>query len=79
MTEKEQQILQQLKQSLLHLDEALNLSTQMLKEDSNNKHDLSTIWEEFLNTFLGRVKDKGKESNINLMKLLPFPKLPRFF
>lgn len=79
VSEKDKQIINQLKQSLLHLDEALNLSIQMLKEDANNKQTISAVWEEFLNTFFGRVKRKANESDINLSKLVPLPKLTRFF
>jgi hypothetical protein len=79
VSEKDKQIIQLLKQSLLHLDEALNLSIQMLKEDSKNKQTLSVVWEEFLSTFLGRVKSKSNENDLNLSKLFPLPKLTRFF
>lgn len=79
VSEKDRQIIQQLKQSLLHLDEALNLSIQMLKEDTNNKQAISAVWEEFLSTFFGRVKSKANESDLNLSKLIPLPKLIRFF
>ncbi|MBD1380934.1 hypothetical protein [Metabacillus arenae] len=79
MSEKDRQIIQQLKQSLLHLDEALNLSIQMLKENENNKKTISAVWEEFLSTLFGRIKSKANENNLNLSKLIPLPKLTRFF
>jgi hypothetical protein len=79
VSEKDKQIINQLKQSLMHLDEALNLSIEMLEEDGNNKHTITAVWEEFLSTFFGRVKSKGNASNINLSKLVPLPRLARFF
>jgi hypothetical protein len=79
VSEKDKQIIQQLKQSLLHLDEALNLSIEMLEEDAKNKQTITVVWEEFLSTFFGRVKSKGNANNINLSKLVPLPKLARFF
>lgn len=79
VSEKDKQIIQQLKQSLLHLDEALNLSIEMLEEDAKNKQTITAVWEEFLSTFFGRVKSKGNASSVNLSKLVPLPKLARFF
>lgn len=79
VSEKDKQIIQQLKQSLLHLDEALNLSIEMLEEDGKNKQTITAVWEEFLSTFFGRVKSKGNASSVNLSKLVPLPKLARFF
>ncbi|MGM7721353.1 hypothetical protein [Metabacillus sp. Hm71] len=79
MSEKDKQIIHQLKQSLLHLDEALTLSIQMLEEDANNKNKITAVWEEFLSAFFDRVKSRGDASKVNLSKLVPLPKLIRFF
>jgi len=74
-----EQVIEQLREAMAHLDQALNLSAQSLKEDPKSKKMIGAIWEEFLGSFMGRVRSKGKESNINLMGMFPYFKLRKFF
>ncbi|MFB9758992.1 MULTISPECIES: hypothetical protein [Bacillaceae] len=67
-----------LRQALSHLDQALNMTIQSLRERPEFKKSAGAIWEEFLGTFFGKVRAKGKENNINLLSLISFPKLRRF-
>lgn len=79
MSEQQQnEVIDHLKQALSHLDTALNVTIQSLRNNPNSKKLVGTIWEEFLGTFFGRVRSKGKENNVNLLSLISFPKLRKF-
>lgn len=78
MSDQNNEVIQHLKQALSHLDKAISVTIQSIKNNPDSKKVVGSIWDEFLNTFFGRVKTKGKEENINLMSLISFPKL-RFF
>jgi hypothetical protein len=49
-----------------------------VKEDPDSKKLIGEIWEEFLGSFIGRVRSKGKESNINIMEFFPLLKIRKF-
>lgn len=79
MSEQQQnEVIDHLKQALSHLDKALNVTIQSLSINPGSKKLVGTIWEEFLGTFFSRVRSKGKESNVNLLSLISFPKLKKF-
>nr|WP_181537004.1 hypothetical protein [Anoxybacillus calidus] len=71
-------VISHLRQALSHLDTALNMTIESLRENPDSKKTVGSIWEEFLGTFFGKVRRKGKESNINLLSLISFPKLRKF-
>lgn len=78
MEPKNEEVISHLRQALSHLDTALNMTVLSLRENPGSKKVVGTIWEEFLGTFFGRVRSKGKENNINLLSLISFPKFRRF-
>ncbi|WP_416825270.1 hypothetical protein [Ectobacillus polymachus] len=78
MGNRDEEIINQLKQALTHLELAANISIDTLKEAPASKKIIVVIWEEFLSTFLARVKEKGKANNINPLSLVSFSKLWKF-
>jgi hypothetical protein len=64
--ESQTTIEQHLKQAFYHLTAAV-------------KEKLEAMWETFLSQFFNYVKEKGKESNINIIKAIPLPKLSKWF
>lgn len=79
MSEQQQnEVIHHLKQALSHLETALNITVQSLRNNPGCKKLVGTIWEEFLGTFFSRVRSKGKENNVNLLSLISFPKLRKF-
>jgi hypothetical protein len=78
VTEQNREVIQQLRQAMAHLDNALNISLRTVKEDPDSKKLIGEIWEEFLGSFIGRVRSKGKESNINIMGFFPLLKIRKF-
>jgi hypothetical protein len=78
VTEQNREVIQQLRQAMAHLDNALNISLRTVKEDPDSKKIIGEIWEEFLGSFIGRVRSKGKESNINIMGFFPLLKMRKF-
>ncbi|WP_100401351.1 hypothetical protein [Bacillus sp. FJAT-42315] len=78
MQEQNEEVISHLRQALLHLDHALQSTTAAIVNNPQAKKTLAKIWEDFLGTFFGKVRSKGKESNINLLGLISFPKLRKF-
>ncbi|WP_176585924.1 hypothetical protein [Priestia megaterium] len=76
--QRNNEVIHHLKQALSHLDSALNVTIQSLHSNPDSKKIVRTIWEEFLGTFFGRVKAKGKENNMNLLSLISLTKLRKF-
>lgn len=76
--EEQNEMIHHLRQALAHLDQALNMTVQSLRESPESKKRTGAIWEEFLGTFFGKIRAKGKENNINLLSLVSFPKLRKF-
>jgi hypothetical protein len=54
---------------------ALEQSIQLIRANENLKKTIGEDWEAFLVDFIGNVRDKGKQSNINLLSLISFPRL----
>lgn len=75
MEKRDEEVINQLKKALLHLEEATNITVQALKENPASKKVIGVIWEEFLSTFFGKIKAKGKANNVNLLGLISLPKL----
>ncbi|HZG59869.1 MAG TPA: hypothetical protein VEY68_05280 [Anoxybacillus sp.] len=78
VTKQDEMVISHLRQALSHLDTALNMTIESLRENPDSKKTVGSIWEEFLGTFFGKVRRKGKENNINLLSLISFPKLRKF-
>ncbi|UOF92035.1 hypothetical protein LSG31_07330 [Fodinisporobacter ferrooxydans] len=66
---------QHLKQAFSHLREALDLSIQMVQNDTNAKGSVGRLWEGFLGEFFNMIRVKGKESRLNLLSFVKFPSL----
>ncbi|MGC5326057.1 hypothetical protein [Brevibacillus sp. SYSU BS000544] len=66
-----------LQQAFAHLKEALNVSVAMVMDNQENKQMIGKKWETFLGEFFQLIKVKGKESKLNLLSAISFPKLWR--
>jgi hypothetical protein len=77
--ESQTSIEQHLKQAFYHLSVAVNESLDEMKKNEIAKKRLEAMWETFLSQFFNYVKEKGKESNINIIKAIPLPKLTKWF
>lgn len=64
-----------LQQAFAHLREALNESIGLVNNNQVSKSEIGKKWESFLGAFFTMVKTKGKESKINLLSWISFPKL----
>lgn len=76
--QKDNEVILHLKQALSHLDQAIRVTIQSLKETPASKANLGYIWEEFLGTFIVKVRTIGKENKINLLHLISFERLKKF-
>lgn len=66
-----------LQQAFAHLKEALNTSIGLVLQNQGSKVEIGKKWELFLGEFFSMVKAKGKESKLNLLSWISFPKLWR--
>jgi hypothetical protein len=64
-----------LKEALIHLEAALNLSIQTGLENESARKEIGQQWEQFLGQFFGQVKEKGKKSRLNLLSWISFSKI----
>ncbi|MFC0522067.1 hypothetical protein ACFFGV_00495 [Pontibacillus salicampi] len=78
MNQNQEEIVESLRQAMVHLENALDTSIQSVKEEENNKSMTLDIWEEFMKTFMKKVKTKGKENDLNLLGMMSVPKFLRF-
>lgn len=76
--QEDNEVILHLKQALFHLNQAVLVTIQSLKENPASKNHLGYIWEEFLGTFFGKVKSIGKEHKINLLHLVSFERLKKY-
>ncbi|HJV45522.1 MAG TPA: hypothetical protein VJ824_07330 [Bacillota bacterium] len=67
-----------LRQALSHLVTAINKSIFMIMQNDSSKKEIGQKWESFLGQFFGYVRDKGKESRVNLMSLISFSRLRKW-
>ncbi|KGP73696.1 hypothetical protein [Pontibacillus yanchengensis] len=77
MNQNQQEVVDSLRQAMIHLEHALDTSIQNVKEDSSEKKITLDIWEEFMKTFMKKVKTKGKENDLNLLGMMSIPKFLR--
>lgn len=64
-----------LEQAFSHLRTAIDQSVSILLQDGSAKKQVGQKWEKFLGQFFSTIRDKGKESKINLLGLISFPRL----
>ena len=64
-----------LKQALSHLEVAMNKSIRLILENQEEKQIIGKKWEKFLGEFLGLVREKGKQSKMNLLAWISFPRI----
>ena len=74
----ENEVILHLRQALSHLDQAIRMTIQSIKENPASKTSLGSLWEEFLGTFFGKVRSIGKENRINLLNLISFERLRKY-
>lgn len=74
---EEEKVDYHLQQAFAHLREALNVSIRLVLDKSEKKAEIGRKWEIFLGEFFGLIKAKGKESKLNLLTWISFPKLWR--
>jgi hypothetical protein len=66
---------QNLKDALEHLNEALDISIASILRDEKTKTEIGKNWEVFLGDFFNLLRVKGKESRLNLLSFVKFPRL----
>ncbi|WP_282936284.1 hypothetical protein [Paenibacillus sp. RC67] len=71
----EQTIDYHLQEALSHLETALDLSVRSVLEKDDAKKEIGLKWEQFLGEFIGQVREKGKQSRINLLGWITFPRI----
>ncbi|KEO82217.1 hypothetical protein [Tumebacillus flagellatus] len=64
-----------LDEAFKHLNEALNLSIQSVKQDKSLEKPIASQWETFLGGFFRNLKTKGKEHKLNLLSIVSFTKM----
>ncbi len=69
------EIARHLNEAFRHLQEALTMSIQTVKDDKSMQKPIGDMWEQFLGNFFQTLRTKGKESKLNLLSLVSFPKL----
>jgi hypothetical protein len=78
-TKQDNDVIIHLKQALLHLNEAIKATILSLREDASSKKELGLLWEEFLGTFFERVRTIGKENKVNLLNLISFARMRKYY
>lgn len=64
-----------LREALAHLEQAIDQSIRAAQENKSASQELGGKWEQFLGEFFGMVKNKGKQSRINLLSWISFSKI----
>jgi hypothetical protein len=75
MEEHEQSVDFHLQQALSHLEAALNKSIKLILDNQDEKKIIGNKWEMFLGKFFGMVREKGKQSKMNLLTWISFPRI----
>jgi hypothetical protein len=73
--QSEQTVKYHLHEALTHLEIALNQSILLIQDDEKSKKIVGQNWESFLGEFFGQVREKGKQSRVNLLSLISFPRI----
>jgi hypothetical protein len=61
--------------ALAHLEIALDISIQSVLENGREKKAIGIKWKSFLGSFLGLLREKGKQSRMNLLAWITFPRM----
>lgn len=64
-----------LKQAFSHLEAALNKSIKLILDNQSEKQSIGSKWEKFLGEFFGLIREQGKQSKINLLSWISFPRI----
>jgi hypothetical protein len=64
-----------LREALMHLEAAVNQSVNTILKNDGNKKEIGLKWDQFLGQFFGKVREKGKETKINLLGLITFSRI----
>lgn len=73
--EEEKTIEFHFRQALSHLESALNQSIRQVLENQREKEAIGKKWELFLGEFLRLIREKGKQSRLNLLSWITFPRI----
>jgi hypothetical protein len=71
---EEQSVDFHLRQALSHLEAAVNVSIALCLENQEEKPIIGNKWEKFLGEFFSLVREKGKQSKVNLLAFISFPR-----
>jgi hypothetical protein len=71
---EEQSVDFHLRQALSHLEAAVNVSIALCLENQEEKPIIGNKWEKFLGEFFTLVREKGKQSKVNLLAFISFPR-----
>ncbi len=77
MGAQNEEIPHHLKEAMGHLEAALNLSIQSLKEGPQAEQHIGHLWEDFLGSMFGQIREKGKENKLNLLNLISFSNITK--
>ncbi|AJY76733.1 hypothetical protein [Paenibacillus beijingensis] len=64
-----------LQQATVHLEAALSKSISHVIDHQQDKKMIGGKWEQFLGQFIGLVREKGKQSKVNVLSWITFPRL----
>jgi hypothetical protein len=71
---EEQSVDYHLQQALSHLEAAVNISIALCLKNQEEKPIIGNKWEKFLGEFFSLIREKGKQSRLNLLALISFPR-----
>lgn len=72
--EEENKIEYHIRQALSHLEIAMDQSIGQVLEDNGAKDAVGMKWQHFLGEFMNLVREKGKQSRMNLLSWVSFPR-----
>ncbi|WP_245998081.1 hypothetical protein [Siminovitchia terrae] len=78
MSGQNNEITHELSKALKHLSKALTISIHSLKADPDAKKHVGELWESFLSAFFSQIRERGKESKINLLHLISFSNIRKY-
>ncbi|WP_434510412.1 hypothetical protein [Desulfitobacterium sp. AusDCA] len=73
--EERQTVDYHLQQALIHLDEAVNQSIEVVIHQHISQKEIGQKWEYFLAHFYQTIREKGRQNKVNLLHWITFPRL----